>query len=127
MLAAALIAGGAAFGAYLLGTIKPLPSRPSTPAPPTAPIVSCQLGNLLIYPNCYPLQRGNIDLTLNTDNKFSTQGEYANIYVVSGSVKVTYLYNNDIKWYRAGQTFSISANNIVAAMEPNTKLQKRVW
>lgn len=126
MLAAVLVAGGVVVAGYLTSTVRPLPAS-STQSPPPTPIITCQLGQLLIAPNCYNMQLGNVDLNLNTGNKFSTAGsEYANIYVVSGSVEVTYLYNHDIHRYRAGQSFGIAPPSIVAVLEPNTTLQKRV-
>ena len=126
MLAAVLVAGGVVVAGYLSSTVRPLPV--SSPPPPPAPIYTCQLGQLNIPPNCYNMQLGNVDLNLNTGNKFSTAGnESASIFVVSGSVEVTYLYSYDVKRYRAGQSFAISPPNIVGALEPNTKLQKRVW
>jgi hypothetical protein len=127
MLAAALVAGGAAFGVYLLGTIKPLPSRSSTSAPPAAPIVSCQLGSLLIYPNCYPLSPGNVDLNLNAGNKFSTPGsEYADLYVVTGAIRVTDRYSPSVQVFYAGAKTGLAPFHIVTAIQDGTKLQKRV-
>jgi hypothetical protein len=126
MLAAVLVAGGVVVAGYATSTIKPLPAS-STPAPPPEQKVSCQLGQLLIMPNCYPLQRGDIDLNLNTGNKFSTPGEIARLYVVSGSIRINDIYSPNVSFYNAGETTDISPNHIVTATQQNTRLQKRVW
>jgi hypothetical protein len=64
---------------------------------------------------------------LNAGNKFSTPAEFADISVLSGSVRVDYLYNkDDVKYFQAGQTFSVSPNNIIVVLQNNTRLQKRL-
>ena len=126
MLAAVLVAGGVVVAGYVTSTIKALPTS-TTPAPSPEQKVSCQLGQLLIMPNCYPLQRGNIDLNLNIGNKFSTPGEIAHLYVVSGSIRINDIYSPNVSFHNAGEMTDISPNHIVTATQQNTRLQKRVW
>jgi hypothetical protein len=129
MLAAVLVAGGVVVEGYVTSTIKPLPaSSTPSPAPPTEPKISCQLGQLLIMPNCYPLQPGDIDLNLNIGNKFSTPGEMARLYIVSGAIRINDIYNSSsVRFYNAGETIDISPSHIVTATQQSTRLQKRVW
>jgi hypothetical protein len=124
LLAGFLVLTGVIFGLYLMGTVKPLPPKPAAPTP----TVSCQLGQLLILPNCYNVQPGNTDFNLNRGNKFSTPGsEYATIYVITGSVRITDIYNSSyLLMVYPGQSTGVAPNHIVSAMQDGTKLQKRV-
>jgi hypothetical protein len=125
VLALALVLGGIATAGYLSeSTRRATATRAAAPPPP----LTCQMGNILIYPNCVPTQPGNTNVTLNEGNKFSTPGEFANIYVANGSVRVDYLYNHDEhRYFQAGQTFGVSRDNIIVILENNTRLQKRPY
>jgi hypothetical protein len=114
ILALALVLGGIATAGYLLESTKQATAtRAAAPPPP----VSCQMGNTLIFPNCVPTRPGNTTLTLNQGNKFSTPGEFANIYVANGSVRVDYLHNRDEhRYFQAGQTFGVSRDNIIVIL-----------
>jgi hypothetical protein len=123
MLAAGLIGGGVLMGSMLLTSAKNAPPRP----PPAPKPISCQLGQLLIVPNCYPVASGTITMTLNTGNKFSTPGsEYADIYIASGSVRINDIYNSQyVAYHNAGETVSLAPFHIVTVLQPNTRLNKR--
>lgn len=128
VLVTGLSAGGALFGAFLLTIVKPLPASPTPP--PAPPVFSCNYGQILVPPStCINLSPGNVDLNLSKGSRFSTpNSEIARLTVVSGRVRINNIYNSsEAHFYSSGQTIDISANHIVTAIEPNTKLLKRAW
>lgn len=123
LLAGVLMAGGVATGAYLINLPKPPPDPPPPPKPFT-----CQMGQLLIYPNCYPVLEGNIDFRLNTGNKFSTSNsECAHLIVVTGTIRINDASGPNVSFHQAGEGTDICRDQIVTATSDNTLLQKRSW
>lgn len=127
VLALALVLGGIATPGYLLESTKQAAeTRAANPPPP--PVFSCHYGQILVPPStCINLPPGNVDLNLDQGSRFSTpNSEYAQLTIRSGRIRINDIYSPSVMFYVAGQTIDVSANKIVTALEPNTRIEKRL-
>jgi hypothetical protein len=124
-----MLAGGLIFGGVLWTLF--LTSIPTTENLKASVIVgntvhTCPPGNILSNLQCFPMQRGNIDISVNNNDVFQLPSdERGALAVLTGSILVN---DGEYRRYGPGQQVTLPYKATVTAERDGTKLRfERNW